>query len=90
MPLGSGERMWACSFALDQALPSQRPESSAPGRLQQSASGQRDTVRLAVSRPRNHYECAKGTPIVMENSSVAEVPVWVASKKVPSGVSVYW
>jgi len=82
--------MCACSRALDQALPAQRSVRVPSGVRQHDSSGQVDEVRLLVSRPRNHFECENGTPIVMENSSADVVPVWVESKKVPSGVSVYW
>jgi hypothetical protein len=82
--------MCACSFALVQALPAQRSASSLDGDLQHARSGHRDRVRLVVSRPLNHFACAKGTPMVIENSSSGPVPVWHDSQKVPSGVSVYW
>jgi hypothetical protein len=39
-----------------QAIPSQRVARLAGGRWQQSPSGQRDTIRVVVSRPRNHRE----------------------------------
>ena len=63
---------------------------SAGGRGSSSTSGQRDCSRRVVSRPRNHLESANGTPRVIENSSAWLVPIWVDSKKVPCGVSVYW
>ena len=52
--------MCACSFALVHALPAQRSASSLDGDLQQDRSGQRDSVRFGVSRPRNHFASSKG------------------------------
>ena len=46
----------------------QRAASAAGGRRQQSGSGQRDFARAVVSRPRNHFTCAYGTPRLIENT----------------------
>ena len=68
----------------------QRDDMSDAGRRQQDSSGQRDTARCVVSRPRNHLACTKGTPTLIENSPASVAPVWVAHQNVPAGVSVYW
>src|SRR3954454_4952226 len=81
--------MCVCSLALGHDDCSQRAESSAVGRWQQDGSGQRDTERTAVSRPRNHFDAAYGTPTVTEKALLGQLPLWALHQKVPDGVSVY-
>src|SRR6218665_877249 len=90
VPEGSGERTWACSRALGQACPAQRVARSDGARRQHDSSGQQDVARTVVSRPRNPFASANGTPTVIENSEASVCPVWVAHQYVPAGVSVYW
>ncbi len=59
------------------------------GRRQHVSSGQRETSRCGVSRPRNHLTSANGTPTLTENSPSAVRCVRVVHQKVPAGVSVY-
>jgi hypothetical protein len=79
-----------CTRALGHALPLQRSASSVEGRRQHDSSGQVDTARSPVSRPRHQRASSKGTPTVTENSPSLEDPVCVEHQNVPEGVSVYW
>ena len=79
-----------CTRALGHDLPCQRSASSADGRRQHDSSGQVDTARSVVSRPRHQRASSKGTPTVIENSPSADEPVCVEHQNVPDGVSVYW
>src|SRR3954452_14382232 len=81
--------MCVCSLALGHDAFSQRAESSAVGRRQQDGSGHRDTERTVVSRPRNHFDAAYGTPTVTEKTPSTPVPLWALHQNVPDGVSVY-
>ncbi len=90
IPRGRGENMCRCTRALGQAFPCHRSAASASGRRQHDSSGQCDTPRFVVSRPRNQRASSNGTPTVIEKSPSRVVPVWVEHQKVPAGVSVYW
>ena len=83
-------RMWEWARAEGQALPAQALVSSAGGRLQQVGSGQLEVARAVVSRPRNHFTCWYGTPMLSENSPLAERSVRAVHQYVPDAVSVYW
>ncbi len=72
------------------ALPAHSSANAAGGRLQQLGSGQVDVARAVVSRPRNHFTCWYGTPMLRENSPEAERSVRAVHQYVPDGVSVYW
>ena len=54
------------SRADGQALSLHRFARASAGWRQQVGSGQRDTWRRAVSRPRNHFTCANGVPTLTE------------------------
>src|SRR5690606_42111384 len=90
VPLGSGARTWACTVALGHERCDQWRASSGSGRRQHDGWGHRDTVRVVVSRPRNHFAEANGTPKLIANEPVVVVPVCVELQNVPWGVSVYW
>lgn len=82
--------MCRCTRALGHAFPDHRAADSAEGRRQHDSSGQRETARVWVSRPRNQRASSNGTPTVIEKSPSVVVPVWVEHQNVPAGVSVYW
>ena len=82
--------MCVCTRALGQAFPFQRSVNSVEGRRQHDSSGQVDTARSFVSRPRHQRASSNGTPTVTENSPSVEEPVCVEHQNVPDGVSVYW
>jgi hypothetical protein len=50
------------------ALSLHRFARATAGWRQQVGSGQRDVCRRPVSRPRNHFTCAKGVPTLTENA----------------------
>ena len=56
-----GRRRWATRGAAQRVA---RPGS---GCRQHAGSGQRDSRRVEVSRPRNHFAAPNGTPTVIEN-----------------------
>lgn len=81
---------WEWARAEGQALPAHSEVSEAGGRLQQLGSGQLDVARAVVSRPRNHFTCWYGTPMLSENCPFADRSVRAVHQYVPDGVSVYW
>ena len=54
--------------AWGRAAPLQRSASGAGACRQHAGSGQLDSPRRLVSRPRNHLTCANGVPTEIENS----------------------
>src|SRR5690606_25546690 len=88
-PRGSGLKMWVCTRALGHAFSPHLSSTSGAGLRQQFSSGQVETSRAWVSRPRQKRESSNGTPTVMECSPMSAAPVCVAHQKVPAGVSVY-
>src|SRR5688500_6146238 len=66
-PGGMAASRCECARADGHALPSHSDVSEAGGRLQQLGSGQLDVARAVVSRPRNHFTCWYGTPMLSEN-----------------------
>ena len=57
---------------------------------EQVGSGQFEVARAVVSRPRNHFTCWYGTPMLSENSPLADRSVRAVHQYVPDEVSVYW
>ena len=75
--------------ALGQARPDQRSRVPRARRRQHDSSGQRDVARSVVSRPRNHFTWAYGTPTLTENEPAGVSSVNAVHQYVPLGVSVY-
>ena len=88
-PGGMTASRWEWALALGQTWPCQRRASSGGGWVQHRGSGQRETRRCAVSRPRIQRTWSKGTPRLTENLPAGVCSATAVHQKVPRPVSVY-
>src|SRR5690554_1338673 len=68
VPVGAAASREDCRRGLGNDCAAHLAERSSGARRQHPGSGQPDTLRLAVSRPRNHLAWANGVPTLTENA----------------------
>ena len=89
-PDGSVARSVRGVRTFGQAWSRQADSSSAGARRQHTSTACRETPRLVVSRPRNHFVSSKRTPTETEWAPSLDASTRAVHQYVPFPVSVYW